>query len=81
MKTKETEERKGKCEESKMFEDKKRQCFNVCTQKTNTLNSQQRRSQMKTTSDDIYLVLNILYKLCLIEIKIDSFEVLKQNFW
>ena len=31
MKTKEIEERRGKCEETMMFEDKKRQCLNVCT--------------------------------------------------
>ena len=31
MKTKETEERRAKCEETMMFKDKKRQCLNVCT--------------------------------------------------
>ena len=32
MKTEETKERRRKCEETMMFEDKKRQCLNVCTQ-------------------------------------------------
>ena len=31
MKTKETEERRGKCEVTVMFEDKKRQYHNICT--------------------------------------------------
>ena len=32
VKTEETKERRRKCEETMMFEDKKRQCLNVCTQ-------------------------------------------------
>ena len=31
MKTKKTEERRGKHAETMMFEDKKRQCLNICT--------------------------------------------------